>query len=127
MKTIHFGKTQHKQTWAQVNVPVDEGVSGLVSALSGFPRLQTIESCQGDSAPWVCFRYGNYWEHPWRELAEFVFGYLGPQLVNELGDRVDVVVRLTEHGDVQAELWIRHGALERTIETLERLAQELPA
>jgi len=127
VKSSSFGEAQHKQTWAQVNVPVDEGVSGLVTALSKFPRLQTIESCQGDNDPWVCFRYGNYWEHPWRELADFVFGYLGPQLVHELGDRVNLVVRLTEHGDVQAELWIRPGALERTIATLKRLAQELIA
>ncbi len=127
MKSAPFGETQHKQTWAQVNVLVDEGVSGLVAALSAFPRLQTIESCQGDNDPWVCFRYGNCLEHPWRELADFVFDYLGPQLVNELSDRVSVVVRLTEYGDVQAELWIRPGALERTIATLKRLAQELIA
>ena len=120
-------KTQHRQTFVKANVPVDVGVSGLIAALSEFPRLQTIESCQGDSDPWVCFRYGNYWEHPWKELANFIFDYLGPQLVQELGDRVSLVVRLTECGDVQGELWIRPGAVERAIVTLKRFAQKLPA
>ena len=133
MQSTH--STKHRQMFVKVNVPVDVGVSDLIVALSEFPRLQTIESCQGEgsrpgnrnSDPWVCFRYGNYWEHPWKELANFIFDYLGPKLVQELGDRVSVVVRLTECGDVQAELWIRPGALEKTIATLERLAQELAA
>jgi len=33
--------------WVKVNVPVDTGISGLVSALSTFPSQETIESCEG--------------------------------------------------------------------------------
>src|SRR5208282_3991030 len=60
------GQRMHTQTWAKVNAPVDTGVCGLVSALSMFPSLETIESCEcsvGECA-WICFRYGAYWEHP---------------------------------------------------------------
>lgn len=38
----------HRQKFIKVNVPVDEGVAELIAALSAFPRLQTISSCQGN-------------------------------------------------------------------------------
>lgn len=66
----------HKQVFVKINAPVDAAICDLVSALGAFPSLETIESCQGSekSSAWVCFRYGNYWDHPWRDLAAFVFG-----------------------------------------------------
>ncbi len=64
----------HAQTWVKINAPVDAALDELMCVLSTFPRLQTIESCQGNRTrpAWVCFSYGNSWEHPWRELASLV-------------------------------------------------------
>lgn len=102
----------HEQSWIKVNAPIDVGISRIVSLLSGFDQLQTIESCQGSasSPAWICFQYGDYRLHPWRDLAEFVLGFLGPELVKKVGDGVDVTLRTTGSGRVTAELQIRPGA-----------------
>ena len=119
-------KNLHRQAWVKVNAPIDVGVSALIRVLSGFPRLQTIESCEGeaDCSAWVCFRYGDYWKHPWRDIADFVLGYLGPNLVRGVGDAVNLSIRVTEAGFIQAELEVRRGAMPATIKTLEKLLQE---
>jgi hypothetical protein len=50
----------HEQTWVKVNTTVDKGISRLIEALSDFPKLKTIESCQGTKGwAWVCFDYGD--------------------------------------------------------------------
>jgi hypothetical protein len=116
---------RHKQLWAKVNAPVDEQIKNLVEALSRFPKLQTIESCQGisEGSAWVCFYYGQYWLHPWRDLASFVLGFLGPRLTEELQDIVDLVVRVTTFGTFRAELTIRPGCIKAVTEILVNLSR----
>ena len=99
---------------------MDTGIKDLVDALSAFPQLQTIESCQGDSEheAWVCFYYGM---HPWRDLAKFLLGYLGPRLSREVGDRANVSIQVTESGQVRGELAIRPGATRVVIKALKGL------
>lgn len=120
--------TMHSQEWAKVNVPVDDGIRGLVEALSCFPGLETIESCEGsDGEPaWVCFRYGRYWEapEPWRELTEFAFGYLHPRLANTVGDAATVTLRAQPSGLVLADLSVRKEALDQVESSLRDLARE---
>ena len=111
--------------WATVNAPVDEGIAELIEALARFPHLQTIESCEGgvSNHPWVCFVYGAYWENPWRDLAHFVLGYLGPRLMQELGDGVSVSIHVRESGTVQGELSVNPSALQGEIKALIRLSR----
>lgn len=118
----------HAQKWVKVNAPVDAALEELVRSLSAFPRLQTIESCQGSRTrpAWVCFSYGNSWEHPWRELASFVLGYLGPGLKSRVGDRADLLLRVATSGRVQAELAVRPGAMRQTVTALRDLARRQP-
>lgn len=120
---VHSEKV-HSQAWVKVNLPVDSGIRGIVSALSLFPNLETIESCQGDSknGPWVCFRYGAYWIHPWRELADFVLDCLAPWLVREVGDDASVRVQATPSGQIFGELSVRPGADQRVERALVGLA-----
>lgn len=82
----------HTQVLVKVYARVDAGISDLISALSLFSTLETIESCQGSNQrpAWVCFYHGNYWEHPWQDLATLVFGYLAPELNRKVGDDVGV-------------------------------------
>lgn len=114
----------HKQTWAKVNAPVDEGAKELIEALSSFPKLQTIESCQGNKrGAWVCFWYGDYWENPWQELAEFVLGFLAPYLTSEIGDAISLVISVNEGGVPQGEIAVRYGAIREAVDALRKAHQ----
>jgi len=106
-------------------VPVDEGISNVVLALSEFPRLETVEGCEGSSDrwAWVCFRYGAYWECGWTELWDFVLGYLAPGLVRAVGDDVNVRIQVTPSGQIFGELSTRPGAEYRVETALLRLAK----
>jgi hypothetical protein len=115
----------HDQTWVKVNAPVDTDIAKLIAALSAFPKLQTVESCQGiDGWAWVCFVYGKHWEHPWQELADFVLGFLGPKLSHELGDRVRLSLQVTEAGQVRAEMVVNSSTISATVKALNKLRSE---
>ncbi len=116
----------HAQTWVKVNVPVDAGMKEIIEALSAFRRLQTVESCENiNEWAWVTFVYGSHWERPWEDLAQFVFGFLGPQLTSKLGDRVRVSVHLTEAGLYRAEMAVCTAAIPATVKLLTTLRSEV--
>lgn len=117
---------KHEQTWVKVNTHVDAGVLGIVSALSLFPTLQTIESCQGDGekAAWVCFSFGPYWQSSWKETAAFVLGFLAPKLFEKVGDSIRLSLRPRQCGDVLVDLTVRAGALMDTERALVEIAQD---
>ncbi len=99
----------HQQTSVMVNVRVDIGVANLVKALSRFPELMTLESCErGKEGALVIFNYGTNWQ----QLVEFVFSFFGPQLAKYVGDDAGLIVRLPPSGPV-ADLIVRPGATER--------------
>jgi hypothetical protein len=116
----------HPQTWVKVNVPVDSGISRLVSVLSLFPSLETIESCEGleGQGAWVCFRYGAYWEHPYRDLAEFVLGYMAPRLVGKVGDDANLRIQTKPSGNIFGELSVRPEAISNVEMALRELARD---
>jgi hypothetical protein len=117
--------TAHPQVWVKVNAPVDKGVAELISALSLFSKLQTIESCQGDKGrAWVCFTYGQNW----KDLSDFVLGFLGPEIAREFGDRVDISVRVAEAGTIRAEMDITSESTSAVVGFLKKLrSRELAA
>lgn len=117
---------KHIQTFVKVNVPVDKGIKDLIEALSKFPHLQAIESCEniGNETAWICFRYGSHWEYSGSELINFIFKYLGPKMINKLGDRVHISVSLREERDVIAEITVRAGAMNKTIKTVKQIYHE---
>lgn len=121
---VHSEK-EHSHVWVKVNAPVDSGVSGIVSALSLFPQLETVESCEGDSerGSWVCFRYGSYWKRPWYDLVNFVLGCLGPGIIGQVGDDAGVRIQMTPSGQVFGELSVRPGASQRVESALRLLAR----
>jgi hypothetical protein len=115
--------TAHKQVYTKVNAPVDRGISPLVSALSLFPKLQTIESCEDlNGWAWVAFTYGDHWERPWEDLARFVLGFLGPAVMSTLGDRAKISVHVTEAGLYHAEMAIEKPAISATVKLLRKLS-----
>lgn len=114
--------TVHSQVLVKVNASVDKGIAGLVSALNRFPCLRTIESCEGQGEwSWVCFTCGTEENGRWAELAEFVLGFLGPRLAEELGDRVDLSLRVTPSGLCRAEMAVRKTAISATVSALRAL------
>lgn len=119
----------HSQAWVKVNAPVDEGVRGIIEALSAFPKLETIESCEGDSikGPWVCFRYGSYWDDSGHELSNFVLGFLGKNLMALVGDDALISIQVLTSGNLMAELSVRHGAAPRIEAALKELLRDFSA
>ncbi len=113
----------HKQVYTKINVPVDSEITELIEALSSFPMLETLESCQGakDQPAWVCFLYGDYWSHPWKDITEFGLGFLAPGLSAEIGDDARFSLEMNGSGVVQGHLTIREGAVSRTTDALRRL------
>jgi hypothetical protein len=130
-EVVVFGEPKmstHKQTWTKVNAPVDHKIAPLVDVLSLFPKLQTIESCQkvsnaGDAPAWVSFLYGDYWDDPWLPLASFLLGYLGPRLMQEVGDRAHVSIQVCD-GHVQGELAVQPSALPVVIKAIRKLSKD---
>jgi hypothetical protein len=122
-------KMIHKQSYIKVNVPVDHKISSLVTALSKFTELETIESCEGtdDKRAWVCFRYGKYWEHPWHDLSNFMLGFMAPQLTSMVGDDVNIRIQITGSGQIFGELSIRPGAIRRVEKALYSIARKFTA
>ncbi len=119
----------HEQIHVKVNIVVDKGIKGIVEALSSFPELETIESCEGNStqSAWVCFRYGKYWEHNWRDLTAFVLDYIAPGLIAVNGDDTNVRIQVTPSGQIFGELYIRPGAIYRVEMTLHQLSRDFSA
>jgi hypothetical protein len=117
-----------EQEWAKVNVPVDRGVAGLVSALSEFPGLEIIDSCEGSPGEpaWICFRFGRYWEtkEPWREIAEFALGFLTPKLFERVGDSAALTIGPTPSGGMLADLAVRPGTQQEVQAALQAMAEE---
>jgi hypothetical protein len=114
--------TEHGKVWIKVNAPVDRDAYQLILALSEFPQLQTIGSYQASNG-WarVWFVYGEYWDHPWRDLTDFVFGFLGPKVSAELGNRVQLSIRVTEGGGFRAEMAVRTEAIPAVVTLLKDL------
>lgn len=113
----------HKHNWVKVNASVDETIIPLVSALSLFPKLQTVESCQGDAKrpAWVSFYYGEQWGGSWKEIADFVLGEFGPGIVKEVGDNVNISLRVTGTGLIMGEISVRPEAIGMVTRAINRL------
>lgn len=71
----------------------------------------------------MCFVYGEYWKHPWRDLAEFTLNQLGQALTQEVGDGAYLSLRVTSFGNVQAEIEVRPEALIKSIKAIRKLAK----
>lgn len=111
----------HKQTSVLVNtnkgttkelVEVDEGIKNIIVSLNKFDGLETVESCQGDedNITWISFKY-KYWEHPYRNLVDFVFIFFAPYLAERVGDSVSINIHAASSGNIFAELWISPGTI----------------
>ncbi len=111
----------HKQIFTKVNVRVDKGVEGIVSALSNFPMLETFESCEGDSfeGPWIVFDYGN---SP-KELSDFVLDFLAPQLYELVSDDVSITIQ-TSTSPIHAfgEICVRAGVSSRVEDAIWKIS-----
>ena len=60
---------------------------------------------------------------PWRALAGFVFGGLGPHLAKRLGNRVHVQASVSDTGVAVGELTVREGDMGLTLDALAELKE----
>lgn len=115
---------KHKQVFVKVNAPVDAGAAGLVSALSRFDSLQTLESCEDIKGwAWVIFVYGD--AQKWEDVGRFALGYIGPRIAQELGDRVTLNVHVSTSLLYRAEVAVRVPAIPAAVKLLTKLHAEL--
>ena len=116
----------HDQVWTKVNAQVDKGIAPLIEALSEFPALQTLSSCEGyqGRAATVNFRYGADRPEAWRDLTEFVFGFFGPALAKKVGDSARVFVEVTTWGEALGNLNVRPGCVQQVVVAVSGLARE---
>jgi hypothetical protein len=113
--------TVHEQTWVKVNAPVDKGIAPLIEALSQFPSVRTLDSCEGTTeTAWVCFDCG---EVDWKKLSEFVLSVIGPPLMAEFGDRIELTVRITESGLYRAEMTVSKSVISAVSNTVKGLSR----
>jgi len=85
--------TKHPQVWVKVNSVVDEKLAEMVSVLNAIPKLQTVDSCQGEpdkEQGHVYFFFGG-----WQVVGRFVFTELAPLLQEYLGEDVQLEVHAT--------------------------------
>ena len=116
----------HEQTFVKVNAHCDVGVADLVSALNEFSRLHSYESCENSSGQaWGSFQYGPYWGTSlWKEIAEFVLGFLGPHLAEKVGDAARIMIRVNTAGVSVGEILIRPEALSLVTRDIKALAAD---
>ena len=116
---------RHEQTWVKVNAAVDYGVADLVEALSRYPALQTLESCErnGDGVAQVSFSYGRRWT----EMADFSFGYFSPELYRRVGDDAAVTLYWTVGDRVVGSLRVRSGVVATVAAAISDMARRFSA
>jgi hypothetical protein len=105
----------HDQTWVKVNAPVDSGVAHVVSILSEFDGLQTLQSCQGDPGQrdgYVYFCCGS-----WQDSCRLVFDRIGPKLKQIAGDDAELTLEATGN-DPMAKLSFRAEAADTVVSAL---------
>ncbi len=109
----------HPQAWVKVNAQVDRGVVPLIEALNSIPGLRTMESCETDGEEaWVCFDAGS---ENWNKLAEIVFGWLGPKLMDTFGNQVHFAMKLS-NGVVMAEMMVHKSIISAASQAILELA-----
>lgn len=112
-------------TVAGLDAEVDERVVPLVVALTRFPRLKTVASCQGEPGPmmeggaygYVDFVYGS----SWLSCCRFCFGLLAPAF-RDMYDNVMISVWQTDAAPcIYASLKIRTEAISEAAAAVEKL------
>ncbi len=115
----------HPQVWVKVNAQVDRGIAPLIEALSAYPGVRTLESCEGNGdTAWVAFDFG---EGDWKPLAKLVLKELGPALMRDFGDRVSLNVTVTEGGLYRAEMTLAKAVISAVSKSVRQLARPAKA
>ena len=105
----------HAQTFVKVNAPVDSGIAPLVSALSRFPGLVTLSSCEGGA--FVTFRIIE----PLNEAAAF-FCWLSRQLV-VVADDAELSARWGGGDSLIVTLRCGPNAIKKIVRIIRRVAR----
>ena len=95
----------------KVNAPVDEGIASLVSALSEFDGLETLESCEGeadDRPAFVTFRFGS-----WRTCGSLLFDTLLGAMEPDLRSAVSVSIMGYSASHCHGRISLSSAAVER--------------
>ena len=105
----------HPQVWVKVNAQVDQGVSGVVSALSSVEGLETAASCQGEQGGVLAYVYFYYGD--WLSLGAFLFERLAPKLA-DAGEDIRLSMAVFGGSAPRGEIRYHPGATGRLLAAL---------
>ena len=92
----------HEQKLIKGNISVDKNIADVVAALNKFYLLRTLESCENlNGRAFVCFVYGE----DRGKTINFTLDFLGPRLVDNFGDFIDISVQMTTFKELRGELF----------------------
>ena len=109
---------------------MDEGIAPVVSALSLFPEIKTIESCEGlivngyEKVPaGVVFEYGHEKRklHSWKNVASFVFDFFAPELWALVNDDASLSMKLNYGSRFYVSLSLRPSAINGVSEAIKKI------
>jgi len=110
------GTPRHSQVPVKINAWADEGVASLVEAVSAFPDLQTIESCQGGEQDtpnaYVIFLRGRNWQENGAFL-EWLSTQVGKRSPDLMGWRLSI-----EWSNGGTNAWARCSVVPTQMEAL---------
>ena len=121
--------TVHVEVAVAVNVRVDRGVADLVRALSRFPRLETVASCEDpshgcdtDPVAVVEFRYGDSWE----DTVKFCL-WLQDEFHARLDEGVWISADCRAHHQVAPCVHVQRQSMERVVAEINAVANRWDA
>lgn len=112
--------TQHREIPVKVNAWADEGIADLVSALSEFDGLITLESCQGDAGEreaFVIFRYGD-----WKQCGELLFGKILPAMSPDMRANVSLKLQAYDNDTASGFVSIEPSAVPDFVDCIRGLS-----
>jgi len=119
----------HVEVPVKINARVDAGVADLVRALSRFPRLETVASCEDpshgrDSAPVavVEFRYGDSWEG----TVKFCL-WLQDEFHARLDEGAWITADCRPHHQVAANIHVQEKLMVRVVAEIDAVANRWDA
>jgi len=113
----------HTKKWIKTNVLVDAGIANILEALNNFTQCHTIESCQKseNEFAYIVFTYGDYEKNQWENISMFVFSFLGPALIKEFNENINLSVRINSFGNILGELLFNKTISDNLYKTLIKL------
>jgi hypothetical protein len=124
LPVVNLNPETHEQVWIKVNAPVDRGIARVVSLLSEFQCLHTLDSCEGIEGGKPAHVYFNCGD--WRELGHLLFDQIGPALWRRFGNDAVVSLEIFNDSRPMGKLSFDNEATDVVASVLDSLVHDRP-